>query len=159
MGARVELIADERLGEGIDRQQDVSEGSSRLVVRRGECHYSESLAHLTIWMSLLTEKYLVMACLAIWILRICADAVGMAVAKAQYAINDMVATLRSTGINCRSGIHPVTGRMPGQCRVLLAEAGVPYDGQSKHQFSFNSSAERQSYWRWTRSMMISEKPM
>jgi len=52
---------------------------------------------------------------------------GMAVAKAQYAINDMVSSLRARGINCRFGIHPVAGRMPGQCNVLLAEAGVPYD--------------------------------
>jgi hypothetical protein len=55
---------------------------------------------------------------------------GMAVAKAQYAINDIIASLRAKGINCRFGIHPVAGRMPGQCNVLLAEAGVPYDGKS-----------------------------
>ena len=54
----------------------------------------------------------------------------MAVAKAQYAISDIVRTLRSKGINVRFAIHPVAGRMPGQCNVLLAEASVPYDSTS-----------------------------
>ncbi|ORX38067.1 NAD(P) transhydrogenase beta subunit-domain-containing protein [Kockovaella imperatae] len=52
---------------------------------------------------------------------------GMAVAKAQYAISEMVKTLQARGIKCRFGIHPVAGRMPGQCNILLAESGVPYD--------------------------------
>ncbi|KAI0797960.1 PNTB-domain-containing protein [Abortiporus biennis] len=52
---------------------------------------------------------------------------GMAVAKAQYAISDIVNLLRAKGINVRFAIHPVAGRMPGQCNVLLAEASVPYD--------------------------------
>ena len=46
---------------------------------------------------------------------------GLAVAKAQYAIADMVKTLKDRGLNVRFGIHPVAGRMPGQLNVLLGE--------------------------------------
>jgi len=52
---------------------------------------------------------------------------GMAVAKAQYAISEITSQLRAKGVNVRFAIHPVAGRMPGQCNVLLAESSVPYD--------------------------------
>jgi len=52
---------------------------------------------------------------------------GLCVAKAQYAIADMVKILNDNGVKVRFGIHPVAGRMPGQLNVLLAEAGVPFD--------------------------------
>ena len=52
---------------------------------------------------------------------------GMAVAKAQYPVHDLVDILRKAGKTVRFGIHPVAGRLPGHMNVLLAEASVPYD--------------------------------
>lgn len=52
---------------------------------------------------------------------------GMAVAKAQYPVADLVARLRDQGVEVRFAVHPVAGRLPGHMNVLLAEARVPYD--------------------------------
>lgn len=52
---------------------------------------------------------------------------GLAVAKAQYPLADIVKTLKANGVKISFAIHPVAGRMPGQLNVLLAEVGIPYD--------------------------------
>lgn len=52
---------------------------------------------------------------------------GMAVAKAQYLIHDLVIKLQAKGKIIKFGIHPVAGRLPGHMNVLLAEANIPYD--------------------------------
>lgn len=52
---------------------------------------------------------------------------GMAVAKAQYPVHDLVEQLQKEGKEVTFGIHPVAGRLPGHMNVLLAEANVSYD--------------------------------
>merc|ERR1719145_229630 len=52
---------------------------------------------------------------------------GLAVARCQRRLADIVTLLRGRGVIVHFAIHPVAGRLPGHMNVLLAEANVPYD--------------------------------